>query len=595
MDFLRVPLFLILIFFCLFFTELASESAYSSMKWEAAEPKIFSPSPLAPEEKIKSSQGSLLIGEDLYLPANFPDTNGKNTSGLLIRNIKTGAGNRFDLKETVRGLAWDKEEDKIYVRLKKEIVVLQNGSLEIKKKIPFAQTGAAWGNIGFAQGKLFEIRENKLIFYEKETGSELEQKDLPLPKVSFSFDCSGKEIFFWYSKDGTNLHSYDPILNKIKNSFTVHLESKEAGRLSCFKNDLIVLSPESEIYQNLIRIGNDYYPGKQENFVLKGNLSYRFSPSKDTLRFVLKIAPKENSPETEIAVAIPPQETSSQVLSEEKFHPNGKLTEDKQNNRTLIIPIPALSSGQTWEETVYSAKLTRYNIDSGLTNFRTSWEDWRVPSEWKQYLEDVSVYKISDPEIIRIRDELKSSSSNIEEYIQSVYRYIRKNMVYKQDGRFDPAPTVLQNGHGSCTEHSYAQISLLRSAGIPARMAWNWLPVGEKVELNHKIAEVWHPSLGWIPMEPLAPPRMRAGLTYAKHIIFAVLNQPGHSIIKGGDTLANFTKPAGGATRSISIELTPEISHRSVKRYDSEAEEIYQKSNPVKNRILEKSEERIVE
>lgn len=595
MDYLRVPLFSILLYLCLFAVELASESAYSSMKWDAAEPKTFPLSPLAPEEKIKSSQGSLLLGEDLYLPANFPDMNEKNTGGLLIKNIKTGATNRLDLKETVRGLAWDKDEDQIYVRLKKEIVVLKNGSLEIKKRIPFFQTTAFWGNIGFAQGKLFEIRENKLIFYEKETGSEIEQKDLPIPKVSFAFDCSGKEIFFWHSKDGTNLHSYDPILNKIKNSFTVHLESKEAGRISCFKNDLVILSPESEIYQNLIKIGNDYYPGRQENFVLKGNLSYRFSPSKDTIRFILKITPKENSPETEIAVAIPPQETSSQILSEEQFHPNGKLTEDKQNNRTLLISIPALSSGQTWEETVYSAKLARYNIDSGLTNFQTSWEDWKIPNEWKQYLEDTSAYKISDPEIIRIRDELKSSSSNVEEYIQSVYRYIRKNMVYKQDGRFDPAPIALQNGHGSCTEHSYAQISLLRSAGIPARMAWNWLPVGEKVELNHKIAEVWHPSFGWIPMEPLAPPRTRAGLTYAKHIIFAVLNQPSHSIIKGGDTLANFTKPAGGATRSISIELTPEISHRSTKRFDLEAEEIYQKSNPVKNRILEKSEERIVE
>ncbi|EMJ97893.1 MULTISPECIES: transglutaminase family protein [unclassified Leptospira] len=595
MNCLRLPLFSIPLFLCLFVVELASEPAYSSMKWEAAIPEIFSPSPLAPEEKIKSVQGSLLIGEELFLPANFPDTNGKNTGGLIIRNIKSGTTNRLDLKETVRGLAFDKEEGQIYVRLKKEIIILQNGSFEIKKKIPFYQTGVAWGNIGFLQGKLFEIRENKLILYDKETGTEIEQKDLPLPKVPFAFDCSGKEIFFWYSKDGTNLHSYDPILNRIKNSFTVHLGSKEAGKLSCFKNDLVVLSPESGVYQNLIRIGNDYYSGKEENLVLKGNLSYRFSPSRDMVRFNLKITPKENSPETEIAVAIPPQETSSQVLNDEKFYPNGKLTEDKQNNRTLIIPIPALSSGQTWEETVYSAKLVRYNIDSGLSRFQTPWEDWKVPNEWKQYLEDASVYKISDPEIVRIKEELKSTAPNVEEYIQAVYKYIRKNMVYKQDGKFDPAPTVLQNGHGSCTEHSYAQISLLRSAGIPARMAWNWLPVGEKVELNHKIAEVWHPSFGWIPMEPLAPPRSRAGLTYAKHIIFAVLNQPNHTIIKGGDTLANFTKPAAGATRSISIELLPEISHRSSKQNDTGTEEIYPKSNSVKNRILEKSEERIVE
>ncbi len=581
--------------FCSISTTLSAETSHPLLGWGNADTNSFPILSLDQEEKIKSNQGSLLAGDSFVLPANFPDEKGVTTGGLIVKNTKNGSSLRINLGEIARGLAWDKEKDQIYARMKKELVVLQNGSFEIKKKIPFAATGVAWGQIGFFQGKLFGIQGNTFTFYDAQTGEELEQKELPLSKISFSYICSDKEILVWQSKDGANLHAYDPSLNTLKTSYTAHIDSKDAGKIVCGNGGLAVLSPESEIYQTLIPIAKDYYLGKPENQILKENLSYRFTPTRDSIRFILKITPKENSPETELAVAIPPQETSSQVLSEEIFHPDGRLTYDKQNNRTLLVSVPALISGQVWEETVYSAKLTRYNIDSGISRFKTSWEDWKTPNEWKQFLEDGTFYKINDPEIVRIREELKSKSSTVETYVQAVYQHIVKNMVYKQDGKFDPAPIVLQNGHGSCTEHSYAQISLLRSAGIPARMAWNWLPVGEKVELNHKIAEVWHPSFGWIPMEPLASPRSRAGLTFAKHIIFAVLNQPYHSIIKGGDTLANFTKSSGGASRSLSIELKPEISHRNTELDRSGAQEIYPKTNPIKNRILEKQEERTVE
>ncbi|XDD52217.1 transglutaminase family protein [Leptospira sp. WS92.C1] len=595
----KIPFYIFFILsFCLN-TILFADSAYPELVWEKVEsedyPQLVLP---APGEQVRTFQGALIAGNWLLWPAILPGESEKESHGILLRNLKDGSAKRLDLKEPVRGLAWDREKNLIYARLKKEIVVIENGSFEIQRRFPFVNTGSGWTSIGVFQEKLYSIQGNTFSFYDLENGVEIESKILPIAKVSQSYACSDKEIFFWYTEGDKNLHSYNPLLNTIKDHFGVRIDSKLAPKLACRTGGFAVLDPEKGIFKNLVRIGDQFYLTSKENQILKGNLSYRFSPQRDKIQYTLSVTAKEkDSPESEIAVAIPPKETAYQVLTDESVFNDGSFKEDQQNNRTLFVKVPALSSGQTWTQTVYSAKLTRYNLDSGLSNFQTSWEDWKVPGKWKQFLEDNSVYKIQDPSIVSLRDQLRSESGSVEGYIRNVYKYITKNMVYKQDGKFDDAPVVLKNGHGSCTEHSYAQIALLRSAGIPARLVWNWLPGATNVSFNHKIAEVWHPSFGWIPMEPLAYPRARAGLTHAKHIIFAVLNSPFHSIIKGGDVLHSFTKAAGGASRSLSIELTPEVSvtSREIVEQDSSFKELYEKAKEIRNKVIDKDDGRSVE
>lgn len=589
------------------FSSLWADSAYPRLDWEIVEKDDLSTLvPPNADEKVRSFQGALIAGNWLLWPAILPGANDKESHGILFRNLKNGEAKRIDLGEPVRGLAWDRENELVYARLKKEIALIAPSTLEIKKRIPFVPTNSGWTSIGIFQGKLFSIQGNTFSFYDKDSGSEIENKELPVSKVSNAYVCSDKEIFLWYSEGDFNLHSYNPILNSIKNHLAVRTDSKSAPKLACNPEGqsrsnpiaFVLMDPEKSFYKNLIRIGDQLYPVSKENQILKGNLSYRFSPITDKIVYTASITAKEkDSPETEIAIAIPPKETASQILTEEVFSKNGIFQEDAQNNRTLIVKVPALSAGQSWTEVVYSAKLTRFNLDSGLSEFKTSWDDWKVSKEWKQFLEDKPVYKIDDPGIVSVRDQLKADSNSVEGYIQAVYKHITKTLVYKQDGRFDPAPIVLQNGHGSCTEHSYAQIALLRSAGIPARLAWNWLPVSPKPELNHKIAEVWHPSFGWIPMEPLSYPRIRAGLTHAKHIIFAVLNSPSHSIIKGGDVLIGFTKPSGGASRSLNIDLLPDesVASRNLSVENPILEDSFPKVKPIRNKILEKEDFRSVE
>ncbi|TGK20652.1 transglutaminase-like domain-containing protein [Leptospira stimsonii] len=585
---------------CLAFSfPLFPQSAYPAFDWETVENTDYAQvAPPKGDEKVRSFQGALIAGNWILWPAILPGENGKESHGVILRNFKNGDTKRIDFGEPVRGLAWDKEKNQIFARLKKEIVVIDADSFETKRRFSFPATNSGWTSLGFFQGKLFGIQGNTFTFYDRENGNEIESKEMPVSKIALAYACSEKEIFLWNNDGDFNLHSYNPILNSIKDRFSVKIDGKLAPKLTCRGKDFALMDPEKGYYQNLIQIGNQFYPVVPGNQILKRNLSYRFAPKKEKISFSLTVSAKEkDSPESEIAVAIPPKETASQILSEESVTKFGSFQEDAQGNRTLFVQIPALSAGQSWTEVVYSAKIERFNLDSGLSNFNTSWEDWKVDRKWNQFLEDKSVFLINDPGITSIRDQLKAESSSVEGYIQAVYKHITKNLVYKQDGRFDAAPTVLQNGHGSCTEHSYAQIALLRSAGIPARLAWNWLPVSPKVELNHKIAEVWHPSFGWIPMEPLSSPRTRAGLTYAKHIIFAVLNSPSHSIIKGGDVLLNFTKPSGGASRSLEIELSSDdsVSSRNLLDADSSWMDSFPKVKPISNRVLLRGDERSVE
>ncbi|AOP36244.1 transglutaminase [Leptospira tipperaryensis] len=593
----RFPLFILGLAFAT--APLFSQSAYPVLGWETVEKEDYTEIvPPSIDEKVRSFQGALIAGNWLFWPAILPGENGKESHGLILRNLKNGDSKRIDFGEPVRGLAWDKVKNQVYARLKKEIAVIDIDSFEVKRRVPFPATNSGWTSIGFFQEKLFGIQGNTFTFYDKENGNEIESKNVPITKIAQAYACSDKEIFLWNNDGDSNLHSYNPILNSIRDRFSVKIDGKLAPKLACRGNDFALMDPDKGYYQNLIKIGNQFYPVVAGNQILKGNLSYRFAPKKEKISFSITVTAKEkDSPESEIAVAIPPKETASQILSEESVTKFGSFQEDAQGNRTLFVKIPTLSAGQSWTEVVYSAKIARFNLDSGLSNFKTSWEDWKVDRKWNQFLEDKSVYLINDPGITSVRDQLKSETASVEGYIQAVYKHITKNLVYKQDGRFDAAPNVLQNGHGSCTEHSYAQIALLRSAGIPARLAWNWLPVSTKVELNHKIAEVWHPSFGWIPMEPLSSPRTRAGLTYAKHIIFAVLNSPSHSIIKGGDVLSNFTKPSGGASRSLEIELSSDdsISSRNLLESDSSWEDSYPKVKPILNRVLLRGEERSVE
>ena len=73
-------------------------------------------------------------------------------------------------------------------------------------------------------------------------------------------------------------------------------------------------------------------------------------------------------------------------------------------------------------------------------------------------------------------------------------------------GFWDTAPTVLRNGHASCSEYSFAYIALCRAAGIPARYVgsvWRKANVDTCLDdVYHRWVEIYLPGYGWIPTDP---------------------------------------------------------------------------------------------
>lgn len=56
-------------------------------------------------------------------------------------------------------------------------------------------------------------------------------------------------------------------------------------------------------------------------------------------------------------------------------------------------------------------------------------------------------------------------------------------------------------------------------------------------------------------MEPLAPPKSKPGITYARHVVFAGLSGTSHPKIDGGDRLVQLSKDQLGLAKKIKFKL----------------------------------------
>ena len=120
------------------------------------------------------------------------------------------------------------------------------------------------------------------------------------------------------------------------------------------------------------------------------------------------------------------------------------------------------------------------------------------------YTEDGDKYKITDPVIINAVNEALNGESDYYWMIRNLHDYVISHIYYKMDGTWDDAPTVLSQGHGSCSEYSYLFIALCRAAGIPARYEAGGhlrgdLPYADSD--GHRWQQVYFPNYGWVPID----------------------------------------------------------------------------------------------
>lgn len=537
--------------------------------WEDVKAHDYSGiAPPREDENIEMADQALLVGSRLFwsgrtIQAGQEGQNDKKGSpAVIFRDLQTGEAGRFAIPSPVLGMAVDPARGHLALRLREALMWVdpRTGEETDRITLPLARNRQP---VAFYGRRLLLLDENRLDTYDAETGQRLKQgSPLPMEKVQRAVAC-GTHIYLWSSYGGSKVLIYDPAAPAAQApELQAGVSHRLFWKMACVndeKETLAVFDPPSAekaaTYVEFIRSADRLLavvPGMQR---ISDGAAYRHSALQDRVTFTLRIRAEKDMPDGgEVAVTIPPSITTEQILTGETFPSNGDLRLDHLGNRTLMLRVSAMRKDEVRDVVAYRADLKRYKVDFQIETAATSFSSLEVPPNLKIYLDDEPQYRIQDPYLVEIRQRLMKDAPTVESYANAVYREVRKRLVYKQDGRFDPAPTVLQNGHGSCTEHSFVQIALLRGAGIPARLAWNWLPVGTEPGFNHKIAEVWLPRYGWVPAEPLSTPRRSVGTTYGHHLIFASLERPRHEIIRGGDRLASFTRGAGTVEVKITVE-----------------------------------------
>jgi len=121
-----------------------------------------------------------------------------------------------------------------------------------------------------------------------------------------------------------------------------------------------------------------------------------------------------------------------------------------------------------------------------------------------KYTVDGDKYKITHPTIKAAVNEAIGNETNLYWQVRRIHDYVIAHIDYLNDHSWDDAPTVLSQGHGSCSEYSFLFIALCRAAGIPARFEAgghlrDTLPYEDRI--FHRWQQVYFPNYGWVPID----------------------------------------------------------------------------------------------
>ena len=130
------------------------------------------------------------------------------------------------------------------------------------------------------------------------------------------------------------------------------------------------------------------------------------------------------------------------------------------------------------------------------------------------FLADDPALLLDDPAIVSAAAAVRAAapSAEPEALTSAALDHVRENVRYELDGGWRPAPEVLTDGAGSCSETVFAFVAICRRLGVPARWVGGTLQrsghSGRAVDTTfHRLAEVWLPGRGWVRVETTAGPR----------------------------------------------------------------------------------------
>lgn len=181
-----------------------------------------------------------------------------------------------------------------------------------------------------------------------------------------------------------------------------------------------------------------------------------------------------------------------------------KIVTDQWGQKTALFSFKNIKPGEKKEvrvTTVFESYNVRYFIYPENVGSLNS-----IPKEIKdKYLADDVKYQINSDVIQNVIKKVVGNETNPYWIMRDIHQYLIGHLHYIMDGAWDTAPTVITNGHGSCSEYSFTFIALCRAAGLPTRYVgstWDRKELAYMDDVYHRWVEVYIPNYGWIPTDP---------------------------------------------------------------------------------------------
>ncbi|MCK5145634.1 transglutaminase [bacterium] len=207
----------------------------------------------------------------------------------------------------------------------------------------------------------------------------------------------------------------------------------------------------------------------------------------------------------DVHLALPQTRPNQEIIGKISFSPKPtQIDTDRWGQRTAHYHFDNLKSG-TQLDLSYTANFNSWYVRYFLYPENLgSMKD--IPTHIsKKYLVDDEKYQLSHPRIQQTVTSVVGDEKNPYWILRKIHQYLIDHLEYIMDGYWDTAPTVIRNGHGSCSEYTFTFIALCRAAGLPARYVgatWIKKDAASMDNVFHRWVEVYLPGFGWVPTDP---------------------------------------------------------------------------------------------
>ncbi len=108
------------------------------------------------------------------------------------------------------------------------------------------------------------------------------------------------------------------------------------------------------------------------------------------------------------------------------------------------------------------------------------------------WLQGAHYLPVDDPKIQAAVKAYRDPQAQFPDVVQGVRAFVAKRMKYKIEmGPWRDAADILRKPNGKCTEYAVLTTTLLRAAGVPARLVTGLVPGGDGALYYHAWAEAW--------------------------------------------------------------------------------------------------------